>query len=281
MVAIRIPNYNLVGTFLCEVDEITPMKATLRIDLINYSEADIRERENITLFTSFYSETTKTVSVFTRDDGNERSLTTRYGGIRRRQVRCSRFHDNGSRLLCHLASSAAEIAYFTSIFPPRPLRAIGNFVRASTDSTRNTFTKITLVDSRLDILQPGNTQITYPSTIRFALLSRCSDEHISAGTMFIHVSIDGEEYEITENMTVETTWGSMVVPNDLVANIQALHPGDDYLAHMKGLMMYVDMAHTQQREGCENAFLTGLMNYDVHQIIEVIMVGMIFLMEQY
>ncbi|CAN6975963.1 unnamed protein product [Brassica oleracea var. botrytis] len=117
MAGVTIADADLAATFSCSFNTISPTDATLEISTVSYSSPIVAVRASTTHFLSNYQETSRIVSVFTRN--TETHEASRFASPAFPQLirnRCSRFgRTTGNSLVRLLANTAAEVAYFSRV----------------------------------------------------------------------------------------------------------------------------------------------------------------------
>ncbi|KAF3512234.1 hypothetical protein F2Q69_00001017 [Brassica cretica] len=193
MAGVTIADADLAATFSCSFNTISPTDATLEISTVSYSSPIVAVRASTTHFLSNYQETSRIVSVFTRNtETHEASRFASPAFPQPIRNRCSRFgRTTGNSLVRLLANTAAEVAYFSRVGLTQPLIVKGKYIRASSrleTRDRGALVKVVIADSRLGFLasKPGEFNHRTGGNVRFTRLDKYERSDVAAGTLIVY-----------------------------------------------------------------------------------------------
>ncbi|WZZ30053.1 hypothetical protein YC2023_013454 [Brassica napus] len=286
--AVYVKRFDLVGTFAChKVLGERETEGRCNLDLINYSQPAVARRKTITLFTTKYSETTDTASVFSCKliKQSNRQCTSSFCGQLQKHfagLRCSTFNNGYSPLFYKLASAAAEVGYFTTVFPPPTVTARGYFVAAKTSG----LVKILMVDREVRILPPGISEFYHDSEIRHTSLSEEMHAGIEPGVLFIYLTAEKEnerEFPQGSHVPVERNGKKFTVPSALGEILDIMYPptaSSDLPLHMESLLKYFHMLNKYQgmEETVHNKHYVELLDEStLDEIVDILVASVDFL----
>ncbi|KAL0710041.1 hypothetical protein Bca4012_017019 [Brassica carinata] len=198
MAGLTIADADLAATFSCRFKNLSPTDATLEISTVSYSSTIVAMRASTTHFLSNYQETSRTVSVFTRNaETHEGGRFATPSFPQPISTRCTRFElgTTGNGLVRLLANTAAEVAYFNRVGLTQPLIVKGKYIRASSrlaTRDRGALVKVVIADSRLGFLasKPGEFNHRTGGNVRFTRMDKYERSDIAAGTLIVFVTMN-------------------------------------------------------------------------------------------
>lgn len=257
MAGVTIADADLAATFSCSFNTISPTDATLEISTVSYSSPIVAVRASTTHFLSNYQETSRIVSVFTRNtETHEASRFASPAFPQPIRNRCSRFgRTTGNSLVRLLANTAAEVAYFSRVGLTQPLIVKGKYIRASSrleTRDRGALVKVVIADSRLGFLasKPGEFNHRTGGNVRFTRLDKYERSDVAAGTLIVFVAMKAP-FPLGRRIRISIN-GLFQIPEVIERNLRAviLKTDNRYPEHVRDLVQYIDL--------CINPIVDGL-----------------------
>ncbi|KAJ0261454.1 hypothetical protein HA466_0045760 [Hirschfeldia incana] len=257
MAGLTIADADLAATFFCRVKNISPNDATLEISTVSYSSPIVAARASTTQFLSNYQETSRTVSVYTRNSAiHEAGRFATPPFPQPITSRCTRFEGTtGNSLVRLLANTAAEVAYFNRVGLTQPLIVKGKYIRASSrlaTRDRGALVKVVIADSRLGFLasKPGEFNHRTGGNVRFTRMDKYERSDIAAGSLIVFVTMNAP-FPLGPRIRLIMNDGLFQIPRAMERNLAViLTTGNEYPKHVRDLVQYIDL--------CINPVVDGL-----------------------